>query len=284
MAGTLYVVATPIGNLEDMSPRAVRVLRDVALVAAEDTRRTGQLLQHFGLTTRTISFHEHSEKGKASALISRLAGGESVALVSDAGTPVVSDPGAFLIALAHEAGIRVEPVPGSNAVVAALSASGFGSEGFVFLGFPPTKGRERESWFARLRAASTVVPTAVFYEAPHRIEPTLAEVRRTVGDVRVCVARELTKAHEQLIVGHLSGITLDQVRGEFTVVVEFGDKTETSPTSGPADANQIALEFGDLTKTKGLTRRQAISSLSRTHRLAARDIFDLLEQAKKSGV
>ena len=284
MAGTLFVVATPIGNLEDISARALRILREVALVAAEDTRRTGQLLQHFGLTTRTISFHEHSEKGKAADLVAILLAGENVALVSDAGTPVVSDPGAHLIRLAHEAGIRVEPIPGANAVVAALSGSGFGADGFVFLGFPPSKGTERGAWFSRLRAAAAVVSAAVFYEAPHRIEDTLAELRRELGDVRVCIARELTKAHEELRVCRLSELTLSRVRGEFTVVVEFGETTESSAPPVPLGAAEAALEFGDLTKQQGMTRRQAISTMSRRHRMPAKQIFDLLEAAKKSVV
>jgi len=284
MAGTLFVVATPIGNLEDISARALRVLREVSLVAAEDTRRTGQLLQHFGLTTRTISFHEHSEKGKAADLVARLQAGESIALVSDAGTPVVSDPGAHLIRLAHEAGVRVEPIPGANAVVAALSGSGFGADGFAFLGFPPSKGSERGAWFARLRAASGVVPVAVFYEAPHRIEETLAELRRVIGDVRVCVARELTKAHEELLVCRLSELKLAQVRGEFTIAVEFGETTENSVPTAPLSAAEAAVEFGDLTNKEGMTRRQAISTLSRRHRIPARRIFDLLEEAKNSVV
>src|SRR4051794_16270635 len=178
MAGTLFVVATPIGNLEDISARALRVLREVALIAAEDTRHTGHLLQRFALTTRTTSFHEHSEKGKAADLIARLQAGDSIALVSDAGTPTVSDPGSHLIRLAHEAGIRVEPVPGPSAVIAALSASGFAGEGFSFLGFPPSKGAERAAWFVRLAAAPAVAPAAVFYEAPHRIETTLLEIRQ----------------------------------------------------------------------------------------------------------
>ena len=141
MAGTLFVVATPIGNLEDISARALRVLREVALIAAEDTRHTGHLLQRFGLTTRTTSFHEHSEKGKAAELVERLRRGESVALVSDAGTPTISDPGVQLVRLAREAGIRVEPIPGASAAITALSASGFAaSDGYVFLASPRTKG------------------------------------------------------------------------------------------------------------------------------------------------
>ena len=284
MAGTLFVVATPIGNLEDISARALRVLREVALIAAEDTRHTGHLLQRFGLTTRTISFHEHSEKGKAAALVERLRAGESIALVTDAGTPAVSDPGHHLVKLAHEAGIRVEPIPGASAVVAALSASGFGSNGFCFLGFPPTKGSSREEWFARFAAAPAVAPTLVFYEAPHRIEATLHELHRRFGDLEIALGRELTKAHEEIRLGRLGTIEVPEVRGEFTVVVDFGELTSLSGRSSPVDGPGIALEFGHMTEKEGLTRRQAISSLARRHRLQAREIFSMLEDHKKSGV
>jgi 16S rRNA (cytidine1402-2'-O)-methyltransferase len=284
MAGTLFVVATPIGNLEDISARALRVLREVALIAAEDTRHTGHLLQRFGLTTRTTSFHEHSEKGKATALIDRLLGGESIALVTDAGTPAVSDPGHHLVRLALEAGLRVEPIPGPSAVVAALSASGFGSGGFCFLGFPPTKGAEREAWFARFAAAPAVAATLVFYEAPHRIEATLSELYRRFGDLEVALGRELTKAHEEIRLGRLGSINVPEVRGEFTVVVDFGSLTSVSERATPASADAIVGEFGDMTENRGLTRRQAISSLARRHRIQARQIFAMIEERKKAGV
>lgn len=284
MAGTLFVVATPIGNLEDISARALRVLREVALIAAEDTRHTGHLLQRFGLTTRTTSFHEHSEKGKAASLIERLQAGESIALVTDAGTPAISDPGHHLISLAHEHGIRVEPIPGPSAVVAALSTSGFGSNGFCFLGFPPTKGAEREAWFARFEAAPAVASALVFYEAPHRIQATLSELHRRFGDLEVALGRELTKSHEEIRRGRLGTIEVPEVRGEFTVVVNFGDLTSISGRDAPASATDIAEEFGDMTERQGLTRRQAISSIARRHRLQAREVFAMLEEIKKSGV
>src|SRR5215471_10930236 len=166
MPGTLFVVATPIGNLEDITVRALRVLREVDVIAAEDTRRTAHLLARHGIATSTTSLHEHNEATKAESLVARLQRGESVALVSDAGTPTVSDPGGRLIRAAQGAGIRVEPIPGPSAVLAALAASGLPSESFTFLGFPPIKLNDRNQWFERLkRAAGTVV----FFEAPHRI-------------------------------------------------------------------------------------------------------------------
>jgi 16S rRNA (cytidine1402-2'-O)-methyltransferase len=283
MAGTLFVVATPIGNLEDISARALRVLREVAVIAAEDTRHTGHLLHRFGLVTPTTSLHEHNERGKTEAILARLRGGENVALVSDAGTPTVSDPGQHLIRKAHEAGIRVEPVPGPSALVAALSASGLRSDAFVFLGFPPSGGAERGAWFDRVRAAANVVPTLVFYEAPHRIVETLDEVRRVLGDVEVLVARELTKTFEQVRFGAIADLLPGvSAKGEFTVVVNIGQTTDMAPAGDQLTPARARDEFGHLTENGGLTRRQAIATLSRKYRLSARAIFDLLELAKSS--
>src|SRR4051812_39016159 len=179
MPGTLYVVATPIGNLEDVTLRALRVLREVSVIAAEDTRRTARLLQHYSISTRTTSLHEHNERSRTSSLIERLNGGESIALVSDAGTPIISDPGTHLVAAAHAAGIRVEPVPGASAVTAVLSASGLMQGEFLFAGFPPSRAKARKEWFERLAAEQRVI---VLYEAPHRIRATLAEMQVTLGD------------------------------------------------------------------------------------------------------
>ncbi len=202
MAGTLFVVATPIGNLEDITARALRILREASVIAAEDTRRTAHLLAHYGITTPTTSLHEHNEQGKSDVLLTRLAAGEDIALVSDAGTPTISDPGAIFIGRALEQGIRVEPIPGPNAAIAALSASGFQASNFTVLGFPPTKGSERDAWFGRLTTLSDSV--AIFYEAPHRILATLNDLQRHLGDVEVMVAREITKAHEELVKGPIS--------------------------------------------------------------------------------
>jgi len=281
MAGTLFVVATPIGNLEDISARALRVLREVALIAAEDTRHTGHLLHRFGIATRTISFHQHSETGRAERLIERLRSGESIALVSDAGTPTVSDPGEELIRQAHESGIRVEPIPGPSAVIAALSAAGFGASGFAFLGFPPISGSEREAWFARFAAAPVVAPIVVFYEAPHRVQATLAELYSRFGDLEIVVGRELTKVHEELQRCRLSTVRLPEPRGEFTLVVNIGHSTALEERQLVLGPREIADEFGLMTKS-GLTRRQAISALSKKYRLQAREVFSKLEEAKSS--
>ena len=177
MPGTLFVVATPIGNLEDITARALRVLREVAVIAAEDTRRTAHLLARYAIATPTTSLHEHNESGKSASLIARLQRGDSVALVSDAGTPTISDPGGRLIRAAIDAGIRVEPIPGPSAVLAALAASGLPTDSFTFLGFPPTRSKDRKQWFER--AASCSAGPVVFFEAPHRIQATLARVLAT---------------------------------------------------------------------------------------------------------
>jgi 16S rRNA (cytidine1402-2'-O)-methyltransferase len=196
MAGTLYVVATPIGNLEDITARALRILREASLIAAEDTRRTANLLARYAITTRTTSLHEHNETRKSAALLARLKQGEHIALVSDAGTPTVSDPGAHLIRAAIADGIRVESIPGPSAILAAVAASGLGDGTFLFLGFPPTRARDRSAWFKRAR---DVRGTLVFFEAPHRILRTLTDLQTAVGDCEVAVGRELTKAHEELV-------------------------------------------------------------------------------------
>ena len=279
MPGTLYVVATPIGNLEDVTLRALRVLREVSLIAAEDTRRTARLLQHYSISTHTTSLHEHNERSKSASLIARLIQGESLALVSDAGTPVISDPGTHLVAQAHAAGIRVEPVPGPNAALSALSASGFPGDEFVFAGFPPSRTKARQAWLAALAHEGRVL---VFYEAPHRIRPTLQDMLQTFGDRQAALARELTKAHEELVVRpiseHIKAPLLE--RGEFTIVV-MGIQPITLPTT-PPEADDVAVEFGELTNIIGLNRREAIRRIATRRGLAAREVFRLLEQAKNS--
>ncbi len=279
MAGTLFVVATPIGNLEDVTARALRILRDVELIAAEDTRRTAHLLARYGITTRTTSLHEHNEHTKSSSLIERLKAGESIALVSDAGTPTVSDPGRHLIAGALAADIRVEPIPGPSAALAALSASGLATESFSFLGFPPNKTDERVRWFERLQHSG---PTVVFFEAPHRIRWTLEELQRIVGDVHVVLAREITKKHEQFLRGPISAVLSHVVSpvGEFTVIVDVGLMANHAVAKEPT-ANSVFVEFCDLTNIDGFTRRRAISTLSRKHRLSAKRVYEMIEACKK---
>src|SRR6185295_7272847 len=203
MPGTLFVVATPIGNLEDITARALRDLGEVSLIAAEDTRRTSHLLTRYAITTPTTSLHEHNETRKAPSLVTRLLAGENVALVSDAGMPLMSDPGEELVRLAIDAGIRIEPIPGPSAITTALAVSGFTTQPFIFLGFPPTRSKDRREWFEELCRQTC---TVVFFESPHRIRETLIEVGASVGDCRAVVCRELTKVHEELVRGPISHV------------------------------------------------------------------------------
>jgi 16S rRNA (cytidine1402-2'-O)-methyltransferase len=282
MPGTLFVVATPIGNLEDISARALRVLREVSLIAAEDTRHTGNLLSRFGITTRTTSLHDHNEREKSGSLIERLMSGDSIALVSDAGTPTLADPGTHLIREALAAGVRVEPIPGPSAAITALSVSGLPNHEFTFLGFPPTKARERARWFEKVRTAGH---TVIFYESPHRIAATLTQLRDAIGDAEVAVGRELTKAHEQLVRGPITAVlaAVGESPGEFTVIVDVGRITDNAPMQAIAPS-ALAREFGDMTNSSGLTRRRAIALMARRHGLSTNDIYDALEQVKKLAV
>jgi 16S rRNA (cytidine1402-2'-O)-methyltransferase len=281
MPGTLFVVATPIGNLEDITVRALRILREVAVIAAEDTRRTARLLARHAIATPTTSLHEHNEAGKSAVLVERLLRGDSIALVSDAGTPTVSDPGGLLIRAAINAGIRVESVPGPSAVLAALAASGLPTDAFSFLGFPPTRGKDRKLWFQRVKA---IRGTIVFFEAPHRIQSTLTEIAREIGNCQAVVCRELTKFHEELVRGPIIEIAqaVGSGRGEFTVVLFIDPMTEVEPAATPT-LQVIADEFGVMTNIGAVTRRQAINSLARKHGLAPNVVYEMLEAAKKSG-
>jgi 16S rRNA (cytidine1402-2'-O)-methyltransferase len=280
MSGTLFVVASPIGNLEDISARALRVLREVRLIAAEDTRRTARLLARYAINTPTTSFHKHNESSKLATLLKRLQQGEDLALVSDAGTPTISDPGQHLVRTAVEAGVRVEPIPGPSAVLAALAASGIDAGTFLFLGFPPTRSKDRKLWFDDLKGAGRPV---VFFEAPHRIRSTLSHIRRVVGDCHVTVAREVTKAHEEFVRGPISSALMQLVSpvGEFTVVAEIGRITDTR-NQGIPTADELFHEFGHITTNNGLSRRRAINTLAKTHGLAPNMVYDLIEQAKDS--
>lgn len=280
-APTLFIVATPIGNLEDVTARAVRVLGEVAVIAAEDTRRTAHLLARYGIQTPMTSLHEHNEDKKTIPLIARLQGGDSVALVSDAGTPTVSDPGERLIRAAIAAGIRVESVPGPSAPIAALAASGLSTGTFTFMGFPPIRSKDRSKWFERIRA---VGGTIVFFEAPHRIRATLEQLQAVAGDCQVCVARELTKTHEELVRGPISTAltALESPRGEFTVVADIGQTTDNEPLKVASD-DELLRELGDITKTRGLKRRQAVAALARKYSRTVNDIYDSIERAKESG-
>jgi len=220
--GRLFVVATPIGNLEDITLRALRILREIDLIAAEDTRHTRKLLSHYAISTRLVSYHDHNKESRAPELIEKLKGNWDIALVTDAGTPAISDPGYFLIGKAKEGGIRVVSVPGACAAVAALSISGLPSDRFLFVGFLARKKKKRTEVLQGLKSKGM---TLIFYESPHRLLRTLADLVSVVGDRSAVVARELTKYHEEVIRGSLSEIlaTLsdrDRIRGECTLLVE----------------------------------------------------------------
>jgi 16S rRNA (cytidine1402-2'-O)-methyltransferase len=223
MAGTLYVVATPIGNLEDLTHRAARVLSEVGLVACEDTRHTRKLLNHYGIKTRTVSYHEHNERAQAVNLLELLKTGVDVAVVSDAGTPGISDPGFRIVKTALEQGLQVVPVPGATALILALVASGLPSDEFFFGGFLPARSGQRR---ARLADLSTIPSTLIFYEAPHRITASLKDAREVLGEREAVVARELTKLHEEILRGSLSELATQfskanrEPRGEMVLIID----------------------------------------------------------------
>ena len=258
--GVLYVVATPIGNLEDMSPRARQVLAEVALIAAEDTRHSGQLLAHFGIHTPMISLHDHNEAGRVPQLIDKLQRGQSLALISDAGTPLISDPGFELVRAAQAAGLRVSPLPGPCALVAALSASGLPADHFVFEGFLSAKAAARRQRLAELAQEPR---TLVFYESVHRLEESLQDMQTVLGDERRAVlARELTKLHESLRTGTLAELCAwaqqDPAAGKGEVVLLLaGAETAASPAVGiePDALLKILLEELPLKQAAALAAR-----------------------------
>lgn len=277
MAGTLYIVATPIGNLGDMSPRAVQTLREAAWIACEDTRQTRKLLEHFGIPARTVSYHEHNEAERSEELLRRLEDGDSVALVSDAGTPLISDPGYRLVKKAAGRGIAVVPVPGPTAAMAALSASGLETDRFYFGGFLPRKSGERRR---ALEALKGLDATLVFYEAPHRLLESLRDVEAVMGSRPVVVAREVTKLHEEFLRGTAGQVCAElerrgAVRGEVTLLIgRTGEPAEAGFTEGELRSEVERLE------REGLARMDAIKQVARQHRLAKRDVYRAVEEKR----
>jgi 16S rRNA (cytidine1402-2'-O)-methyltransferase len=277
-ASTLFLVATPIGNLEDITLRALRVLREVSLIAAEDTRRTAKLLSHFDIHTRTTSFYEQVEREKTPRLLGHLASGQSLALVSDAGTPGISDPGYRLALAAIEAGFRVEAVPGPSAVLAALVPSGLPTSTFSFVGFPPPRSQARERWLAGLASRTE---TLVFFEAPHRIRETLEAILSVLGDRPIAVGRELTKVHEEVVRGSVSAVVarLPVPRGEFTVVLGGATAGTITPERRPG-LESLHEMFCQMTESGGLSRREAVRTLAAQYGLSSRELYAALEKAK----
>ena len=261
-AGSLYIVATPIGNLDDLGRRAQSVLGAVDLVAAEDTRRAGRLLQHFGIDRRLVSLHEHNEDSQCEKLLAELKQGANIALISDAGTPLISDPGWRLVALARAAGVAVIPVPGPSAVTAALSVAGLPTDRFVFEGFLPRKPAQRQ---AHLRSLLGEPRTMVFFESVHRIAPTIRDMAEVFGSERkAAIARELTKLHEQVVtdsLGNLVAALEDGIpeRGEFVIVVAGNTEEQTADDQEVGRIYRLlaeALPPGDaVTLCAGITGR-----------------------------
>jgi len=271
VSGTLYVVATPIGNLEDITLRAIRTLKEVDLVACEDTRHTRKLLAHFGIATPSISYHDHNARERAPELLDRLESGASIALVSDAGTPAISDPGYRLISGAAERGIAVVPVPGPSAVVAALSASGLATDAFLFAGFLPARAEARRERLVELAGERA---TVVLYEAPHRIDETLADLVDVFGDRPAALARELTKVHEEIVRGPLSQIAAslapERRRGEMVLVVAGAPERPQGAADSPVAARVAELEAA------GLSRMDAIKQTARERGVPKRDVYRAL--------
>jgi 16S rRNA (cytidine1402-2'-O)-methyltransferase len=276
--GTLFIVATPIGNLEDITLRALRVLREVAVVAAEDTRRSSQLLRHFNIETPLVSLHEHNERQRGEQLLARLLHGESVALVSDAGTPGISDPGALFVRAVREAGVRVDPIPGASAVTAILSASGLTFERYAFAGFPPIRSNDREQWFEWVATLRDV--PVVGFEAPHRVEQTLSDLRSFFVNRPIIVARELTKVHEQWWFQPPNEAPSVPAKGEFTFIV--GPEPGPSASADTATDEEVTLVFGQITETGSDSRRAAVKATATRLGIPARQVYAALERAKKT--
>jgi 16S rRNA (cytidine1402-2'-O)-methyltransferase len=266
--GTLYIVSTPIGNLEDVTLRALRVLKEADLIAAEDTRHSLKFLNHFGIKKPLISYWGEKEKVRAEETLQRLKDGQSVALISDAGTPGISDPGTLLIRKAIEEGISVVPVPGPSAVITALSLSGFSTEEFTFIGFLPAKQMQRRKILERL---SLEQRTLVFYEAPHRILDTISDFADVMGDRNIVVIKELTKFYEEVLRGTVPDVLvrLEQstIAGEYVIVLEGRPETET------LNMDDALAEVRELMR-KGLGRKDAVKRIAGAYGLSRKELYD----------
>ena len=266
--GLLYIVSTPIGNLEDITLRALRVLKEVDLIAAEDTRHSLKLLTHYGISKPLISYWGEKEKVKAEETIRRLNAGQAVALISDAGTPGISDPGGVLIRRAIEEGIRVVPVPGPTAVIAALSVSGFPIDEFVYAGFLPPKQSQRQK---ALKELSLEKRTVVIYEAPHRIVEALTDMAEIFEDRKAVLVKEITKMHEDVIRGNMHSILVrlkeTKIAGEYVMVIEG------RPEAGHLNMEDALSEVRTLIK-KGLSRKDAVRRVAEEYGLSKKELYD----------
>jgi 16S rRNA (cytidine1402-2'-O)-methyltransferase len=278
MPATLFVVATPIGNLEDLSFRALRTLKEVDLIAAEDTRRTAKLLAHYAIRKSMVSLREHNERRETPRLIARLQAGQSLALVSDAGTPGISDPGQHLVRAALDAGIRVSPIPGPSAIMAALSASGLPADQFVFLGFPPRSGTGRDIWFNNLSKLSI---TAVFFEAPHRITRTLSDVSNKLVNQPIVIHREISKINEELVI-RTNATSQDPINelGEFVVVVGQNIEKQDNIEDISVKINTAVKMFYCMTNNESFVDNEAEKLVSLATALDPRVIRKAIKKAR----
>lgn len=272
--GCLYIVSTPIGNLEDITYRAVRVLKEADWIACEDTRTTRRLLDHYGIQTRLLSYHEHNEAERTEDLIERLRQGDTGALVSDAGTPLLSDPGYRVVRAAVHEGIRVEALPGPSALLAGLVVSGLPTDQFHFAGFLPAKQGQRTRLLESLRDEPA---TLIFYEAPHRILESLEDIAATLGEREIVVARELTKMHEEVLRGTASQIAgelaaRDAIRGEFVVMI--------AKASEPAQDLTPPEEAVAMLVSAGIDRMEAMKTVARERGLSKREVYKLVSGPK----
>jgi 16S rRNA (cytidine1402-2'-O)-methyltransferase len=278
--GVLYVVGTPIGNLKDISIRAIEVFGEVSLVAAEDTRSTRKLLTHLGAKVGLLSCHKHNEKTSAKKVITLLAEGKNVALVSDAGTPALSDPGASLVKLVREAGFSIIPVPGASAIVAALSVAAMPADLFFFAGFLPNKQAERRKALEQL---AEIPHTIVIFEAPHRLLDAMEDILGILGDRQMVMARELTKMHETVISGSVSGIikqlSKERVRGEITLVIEGADENRHRKSCQDPEAVGKALQH--LISEKSLSVRDSVDLLARLTGMTKNQVYPLALEIKQ---
>jgi len=263
---TLYLVATPIGNLKEMNERGIEILKEVDVIAAEDTRNTMKLLSHFGIKTRCIAHHLHNEKESANGLIKMLEEGYNIALVSDAGYPLLSDPGQVVVNLVIEAGFNVVPISGSNAALNAVVASGLSAQPFLFYGFLGSSEKER---IATLQELKNYPQTLIFYEAPHRIEKMLKSALEVLGNRKMCLARELTKKHEEFIRGNIRDVleVVDELKGEMVVVIE-GCKKEK-------DSISIDLIYGRINEhiENGLSSKEAIKKVAKEYGISKNELY-----------
>jgi 16S rRNA (cytidine1402-2'-O)-methyltransferase len=283
MPGTLFIVATPIGNLEDLTSRALRVLGEVDLIACEDTRHTRGLLNRFGIQAKTISYHEHNERERAEELGRLLEAGSNIAIVSDAGTPLISDPGFRIVRAAIQRGIQVIPIPGPAAFVAALVASGLPTDQFFFAGFLPARATARRATLEELRPISA---TLIFYEAPHRIAATLKDALNTLGNRTAAVARELTKLHEEIARGNLSELAQrfsagTPARGEIVLVVSGAKETELRRDESEEDAPARLAARVTALEREGLDAKAALKQAARELGLKRAEAYRLMVAQKK---